>query len=1170
MGKSSLLLSSGVALSSAFLFSPSLVSAESGIDFNRDIKPILSSNCFSCHGPDEEERKADLRLDTFEGATADLGGYRAMAPGNSGESETVVRIKSDDPDDVMPPPKSGHELTSEQIALLEKWIDAGAEYERHWSFVPPQRAKEPPAVENRNWPRNAIDHFVLRRLEAEGWSPKAEASPEVLLRRLSIDLIGLPPQPDEVAHFVSAWEKTSAVSPEREALWSATIDELLARTAYGERWAAPWLDLARYADSKGYASDNLRTIWAYRDWVIHALNQNLPYDRFTLEQLAGDLLPDATVEQRIATAFHRNTMNNTEGGTDNEEFRVASVKDRVNTTVQVWMGLTMGCAECHTHKYDPITQAEYYRFYDFFNQSVDADTNDDAPTIAVPGSEEGRKKAGLQAQIDALHAQLKAVDAAALAEERAKWESQYRGNTPWQVLDFSEAKSSKGATIATEADGSLFVSGKSPKNDVYELTVTPGFSGKVTGFRLETIPDSRNPAGGAGRSPEGRFFLNRFAAHLDTGKRAPEGRFVRVTLPGQKKFLHLAEVEVFSGDRNVAREGKASQISTDFDGPAANAIDGITEGNYREKKTTHTAEATNPWWEVDLGKATSVDRIVLWNRTDGGTATRIEGFTIQLLDAERRVVWEESRQAAPKKEASWALSGQRLLGFAMANADFSTPKFAITNAAKPISRNLAGWDVTPKQNRRNEAVFVLGAPVEVAEGDRLTFTLNHDYNFGGQLTLGRFRIAATGDGSLSKRAQLPPEILRLVDKPAGERSEAEAEKLADYFRGVAPSLGKLRTEIAALQKKRDAIKPPTVPVLVELPTEKRRETRIQVRGNFMDLGEAVTIGVPAAFHPLPEEAPKDRRGVAAWLMAPENPLTARVAANRIWAQLFGVGIVETEEDFGAQGTYPSHPDLLDWLAVEFRENGWNQKALIKTIVSSATYRQDSAAPPTEFEEDPFNLLVARGPRFRLDAEQVRDQALALSGLLTEKIGGPSVYPPQPPGMWRAAFNGADRKWKTSEGEDRYRRGLYTFWRRSVPYPSMATFDAPSREVCNVRRIRTNTPLQAFVTLNDPVYVEIAQALARRILTEGGGSDADRIEFALRLVQVRPPNDSERETVAGLLRDELASFRSDPENAKTLATSEIESVPEGVDLAELAAWTSVANILLNLDSVLTKS
>ncbi|MCB1228824.1 MAG: DUF1553 domain-containing protein [Verrucomicrobiae bacterium] len=1143
--------------------------AADSVDFNRDIKPILTTNCVRCHGPDEDKRKADLRLDTFEGATEDLGGYRAIDPGKANASEVVARIKSADPDELMPPPKSGHELKAEEISLLEAWINSGAKYERHWAFVPPTRP-EPPADAGVDWAKNAIDHFVMARLEKEGLHSRPEASPEILLRRLTLDLTGLPPQPQEVRAFVSAWEKASASGPDRDVLWSEKIDELLKRPSYGERWAAPWLDLARYADSMGYASDNLRTIWAYRDWVIDALNRNLPYDQFTLKQLAGDLLPDASVEDRIATAFHRSTMNNTEGGTDNEEFRVAAVKDRVNTTIQVWMGLTMRCAECHTHKYDPITQAEYYRFYDFFNQTADADTNDDAPTIAVPGTPEIEKRIALQSQIDELHQQLEAVDANALAEERRAWEAQYRGKSDWRTLSFDKRASLKGATITPEADGSLFVSGPSPKNDTYQLSVAPGFSGSITGFRLETIPDPRNPAGGAGRSPEGRFFLNRFAAQLDTGERAPKGRVVRVTLPGKKKFLHLAEVEVFSGKENVARKGTAKQISTGYEGPASNAIDGITDGNFSAHKTTHTAEETNPWWEVDLGSEVPIDRIVLWNRTDGGTASRIEGYTIQLLDGARRLVWEETGQRAPEKNAEWALSGERQLHFATATADFSTDKYPVSAAAGAVSRNLAGWDVTPRQNEPNEAVFVLGAPVEVAAGDKLTVTLNHDYNYGGQLTLGRFRISLTSDPSLPKRGQLPPDILRLVDKGESERTEAEAKKLADYFRGVAPSLSKIRTEIASLQKKRDAIKTPTVPVMAELPAAQHRETRIQVRGNFMDLGDKVIHGVPAAFHPFPKDAPENRIGVAEWLMDPANPLTARVAVNRLWAQLFGLGLVETEEDFGSQGTFPSHPQLLDWLAVEYRENGWDQKALLKTIVMSATYRQDSSASPEQFENDPLNVLLARGPRFRLDAEQVRDQALALSGLLAKKVGGPSVYPPQPPGMWRAAFNGADRNWKTSEGEDRYRRGLYTFWRRSVPYPSMATFDAPSREVCNVRRIRTNTPLQAFVTLNDPVYVEIAQALARRILAEGGGDDASRIDYGLRLVQMRPPNPEETQTVNALLAEELAHYRAQLEEAKKLATGEVEAVPEGVDVAELAAWTSVANILLNLDSVLTKS
>ncbi|NOX98737.1 MAG: DUF1549 domain-containing protein, partial [Verrucomicrobia bacterium] len=1064
----------------ALLLSSHLSRADDELDFNRDIKPLLSSKCFKCHGADEGSREADLRLDTFQGATANLDGHFAIKPGDSKKSELIARLTTHDTGDLMPPPESGKALKPNEIERIKKWIDSGAKYERHWSFVPPVR-HEPPSVQTPFWPKNEIDYFVLSRLEKDQIRPQLEADRYQLIRRVSLDITGLPPQPEEVAAFIN--DK----SPKA---YEKLVDRLLASSAYGERWAAMWLDLARYADSMGYASDNLRTIWAYRDWVIKAYNDNMPYDRFTLEQLAGDLLPKHSPKDLVATAFHRNTMNNTEGGTDNEEFRVAAVKDRVSTTMNVWMGLTMRCAECHTHKYDPISHKEYYQFYDFFNQTADADTNDDAPLIPVPGSSELKERATLEQKIAAVEKQIAQADPAKLIAEQKTWEAQYRGNTQWSPLGISKASSIQGSTFENQQDGSILVTGKPPKNDTYTLAVTTPLK-SVTGFRLEAIPDKRNPAGGSGRAPDGSFILSRFAATLDTGGKAPQVRYVRIELPGKDKILNLAEVEVFSGKTNLALKGKAKQSSTYPGGEAERAIDGNTNGLWEKKSVAHVGiKDKSPWWEVDLGKSSPVDRITIWNRTDANIQSRLDDYQIKIYDENRKLVWQNAKLKGPKKSATFTLTGPRPLIFTRATADFSQDKWPITNAIPSVAKNLAGWGVSPKQKEAHEAFFVSSAPTKIAAGDKLQITLDHHYNYGGQKTLGRFRISVTDDPALSKRAVLRPDILRIIDQEEKQRSDKDKKSLAIYFRDFAPSLAKHRTELAKVKKEKDKIKPPMVPIIAQLPDDKQRETRIHVRGNFTDLSDKVAAAVPASFNPFPKNAPANRIGVAQWLTSPDNPLTARVAANRIWAQLFGAGIVETEEDFGAQGTYPSHPKLLDWLATEYLRNGWDSKAMLKTIVMSATYRQSSKASPQAYAADHINVKLARGPRFRLNAEQVRDQALALSGLISNKIGGPSVYPPQPPGMWRAAFNG-QRNWATSKGEDRYRRGLYTFWRRSVPYPSMATFDAPSREVCNLRRIRTNTPLQAFVTLNDPVYVEIAQAMARRIINEGGDTDAER-------------------------------------------------------------------------------
>jgi hypothetical protein len=764
---------------------PGRSGAAPSVDFNRDVRPILAKSCFACHGADEKHREAGLRLDVREAAVKPLADKKtAIVPGHADRSEVVRRITAKDADERMPPADANSPLTKEQSQILTQWIAEGAPYSRHWSFEKPVRRRLPqpvPIADRPEWPTNPVDLYIAEKLRTAGLAPSPPADPYVLIRRLSLDLRGLPPTPEEVDDFVRDAD---------DAGYERLVDRMLADPAFGERWARPWLDLARYADSAGYASDPLRTIWLYRDWVIDALNADMPFDQFTIEQLAGDLLPHATHNQLIATAFNRNTMTNTEGGTDDEEFRVAAVKDRVDTTMDVWMGLTIGCAKCHSHKFDPITQAEYYQFFAIFNQTADNDQPDESPTLSFPSPDAVRQREAIDAQIAALQ-----------------------------------------------------------------------------------------------------------------------------------------------------------------------------------------------------------------------------------------------KRAAAKKDA-----------------------------------------------------------------------------------------------------KLAARIARL-----------------------------------ARSKPRD----PSVPVMRDLPSEKHRPTHVMVKGNFLVPAEAVGPGVPAFFGSLPKDAPADRLAMARWLVDRDNPLTARVAVNRIWSQIFGQGIVETEEDFGTQGRPPSHPQLLDYLAVEYQRRGWDTKALIRRLVTSATYRQSSRETPEAVQKDPANRLYGRAPRFRLEAEMVRDQALALSGLLSQKMKGPSVFPPQPDGLWRAAFNGSDRTWATSAGPEAHRRGLYTFWRRTIPYPSMTTFDAPSREVCSVRRVRTNTPLQAFVTLNDPVYVEAAQALSRRIMLEGGHSPRERCRYALRLCLARPPKAEQVAELEALLLDERRHYQADLHAAHALAGGPQGTLPPGLDAADLAAWTVVANVLLNLDGVLTK-
>ncbi len=943
------------------------------VDFNREIRQVLSNKCYACHGPDDGERQAGLRLDLRESALAELdSGYQAIVPGKPDESALLYRITTDDADEWMPPAETGKKLSPREIDLLTEWVRQGAAYAKHWSYVKPVRPPLPDVAKAMGdaqslsesekarliaWPKNEIDAFILERLLREGLVPADAADRYAIIRRVSLDLTGLPPTVEEVEQFVT--------DPAPDA-YEKLVDRLLEKNSYGEHWARKWLDLARYADSAGYADDPPRTIWGYRDWVIRALNDNMPFDQFTIEQLAGDLLPDPTDDQLLATAFHRNTLTNNEGGTNDEEYRNVAIVDRVNTTLAVWMGTTIACAQCHTHKYDPISQEEFFRVFAVFNNTQDADRRDETPTLSVLTESQREQQQKLREEISALEKQI----AAKVAE-----------NAPTKVVPIAEGP-------------------------------------------------------------------------LNT-------RFVRVELPGKQKFLSLAEVQVYVGEENVSPAGKATQISTDFKGQPQLAIDGNTDGDYfAAKSTTHTAAADNPWWEVDLGKNAGVDRLAIWNRTDGNVGSRLSDFRVALLDEKRQPLW-------------------------------------VSNIAKPPAPNVA----------------------------------------------------------LS-----PP-------KEGGKLSDADRKALKAYAAGNSNTESPEKKQLEELKKQLAAIQGVTTPIMRELPPDRRRVTRIQRRGNFLDVGEEVTEGVPAALFAPPEVERLDRLALAKWLVDENNPLTARVIANRYWEAIFGVGLVRTSEEFGTQGELPSHPELLDWLATELIRLKWDTKAFLKLLVTSAAYRQSSAVTPELVERDPDNILLARGPRVRLSAEMIRDQALAVSGLLSPKMYGPPVKPPQPSIGLNAAF-GSGIDWQTSDGDDKYRRGMYTTWRRSNPYPSMVAFDAPNREVCTIRRDRTNTPLQALVTLNDPVYVEAAQALARRInAVEGTNEDKARAGFRLGLS--RPPGDAELSKLMTLFAKARERYAQNSAMAMQIATKPLGPAPEGADVVDLAAWTIVSNVLLNLDEMFMK-
>ena len=1029
--------------------------ASAQLDFNRDVRPILFDHCVACHGPDGAERKAGLRLDTAAGATALLeSGARALIPGDPEASELIRRVVHSDSDERMPPAKHAKPLAKDEVATLRRWIGEGGDYARHWSYEPPRRPVSP-KVSDTDWPRNPIDRFVLARLEREGLAPSAEAARHVLWRRVSLDLVGLPPSPEDLRRF-----------PDYEAF----VDHLLAQPTFGERWAAHWLDLARYADSAGYADDPPRTIWAYRDWVIRAYNRNQSFDRFTIEQIAGDLLPEATTEQLTATAFHRNTLTNSEGGTNDEEFRNAAVVDRVNTTMAVWMGTTMNCAQCHTHKYDPITQEEYFRLFAIFNNTEDADRKDERPTIPFFSAEQERRRDAISREIEELESD-PPPGAEEIADARAAWEQTFAEPVAW-----SEA--------AVEARGDERV--LSPAAPIFAVRA-PG-----AGVELRTLGE---------------------------GAQAPEARYVRVDLPEQNQFLHLAEVQVFRGDKNLAPGGRASQSSTAFGGPAKYGNDGNTDGDHNRKSVTHTAQERTPWWEVDLGAAREIDAVVVWNRTDGNVGARTRNYRVQLLNAERDVVWETRSAEEPKPSRRHETGGPG----------------RIPAVVKEIGGETWIWPEEPVA----EPVVLRGAA-----GAR-----------------------ASTAPSARRGMDLPDDVFAAVRTAPAKRSDAQRKRLEAYLADGLPEVRARRARIAELRKRLDAIKPATtVPVLRERVSNRRR-TRIQIRGDFMVTGKEVAEGLPSAFHPLPAGASTNRLGLATWLVSRDNPLTARVAVNRYWEALFGTGLVETSEEFGAQGEPPSHPSLLDWLAVEFMDSGWDRKRMLRLIVTSATYRQSSRATDALLARDPFNRLFTRGPSTRLSAEMVRDQALFLGALLSDRMHGPPARPPRPKLGLRAAFGGST-DWKNSEGEDRYRRGVYTEWRRSMPYPSMATFDAPNREVCTLRRSRTNTPLQALVTLNDPVYIEAAQALGRR-LAAGEGTLEQRLSRGIELCLLRGPRPGEVEALAGLHREAAEDFGNDPEGAKSFATQPLGPLPEGRGAAEMAAWTLVGNVLLNLDETLQK-
>jgi len=1014
--------------------------AGQAVDFVRDIQPIFQQACYQCHGP--KKAMGQLRLDDKKLALKGGISGPVIIPGKGQESRLVQRLLGLGNEPRMP--MGGDPLAPAQIDLVRAWIDQGAiwpgeeqdqgpKVAKHWAYIKPTRPA-PPAVKNAGWVRNPIDNFILARLEKEGLAASPEADKATLLRRVYLDLTGLPPSVKEVDDFLA--DKSADA-------YEKVVDRLLASPHYGERWTRPWLDLARYADTNGYEKDQPRTMWKYRDWVIKALNQDLPLDRFTVEQIAGDMLPNATTEQKIATGFHRNTMFNDEGGIDPGEARFEVMVDRVNTTAAVWLGSTLGCAQCHNHKYDPFTQKEYYKFLAFFDSAdytvrgADHTERFVEPQLDLPTPEQAAKRGKLQKEIDGLEAQLK-TQTPALDAAQAEWEQGMRAEpSQWTVLDPLEFKSTGGTTLTKLADKSILASGANPEVDTYVVVVQSKLTG-ITAIRLEALTDPSLPKGGPGRDPYGHFLLTSVEAEV-----AP------------------------------------------------------------------------------LDHPSSAQPIVFSN--------------------------------AGVDDAAFKFEAKGFLKAEVQTAVMDRPKGWTINATRDAVR-------VPRQ-----LVLTPDKPIGFEQGTVLTIKLAH---LGGALGqgLGRFRLSVTTGDDPLRVVGISAVLRPALEIPPEKRTEKQKNDLAAQFRAATPLLKPARERLAKLRDELKELGVVSTLVMAERPSFERPFTYLRERGSYLTRGEKVYAAVPAVLHPMPESQPFNRLGLAHWLVDESNPLVARVTVNRFWEQLFGRGMVETSEDFGSQGQPPSHPELLDWLATEFVRQKWSIKSIHRLIVTSATYRQASAVTPALLERDPYNRLLARGPRFRMEAEMVRDIALAASGLLSRKVGGPSVYPPQPEGIWRNPYS--DAKWATSKGEDRYRRSLYTFLRRTSPYPAFMTFDATSREFCTVRRVRTNTPLQALTTLNDEAFFEAARSLAERVVAEAGEDARSRVIYGFRLCVSRQPKAEELDRLVALYTQQVRHFSQHAPAAEQVIKGQVDSSLK-TSVPELAAWTVVANVLLNLDETLTK-
>lgn len=1016
---------SGLCRLQILLFFAAIAGPAATVDFVTDIQPVLAKSCYACHGP--KSQMAGLRLDSRQSALA-----RVVRPGDAAASELFRRVAGVGDQPRMP---MGGKLDAASIEKIRQWIDSGAQWpdgasvqvKRHWAFVPPQRPALPPVDA-----KNPVDAFVIARLEREGLKPSPEADRTTLLRRASLDVIGLPPTPEEIDAFVK---------DTRPDAWDRQVDRLLASPHYGERWARIWLDGARYADSDGFEKDKQRSVWFYRDWVINAINRNMPYDQFVIEQIAGDQLPNATQEQKVATGFLRNAMTNEEGGIDPEQFRMEAMFDRMDAIGKNILGVTIQCAQCHNHKFDPLTQEEYYRIFAFLNDSHEANLAVYTPSEQAKRAEIYQKTADLENALRHTHPDWKA--------RMTEWiEKTRREEIAWSVVRPEiDDISTGGARYIPMEDGSLLQQGYAPTHHTVQLTAKVGPE-PVRAVRLELLTDPNLPRGGPGRAVDGTGALTEFrvkAAPADAPDKAVAVKLVNATADINPPETPLAPIFNDKSDR------------VRVTGPVSFAIDGKDE----------TA------WGVDAGPGL--------------------------------------------------------------------------------------------RNQPRKAVFQFDEPVSFPAGTILTFFVaqrhggwNSDDNQNNNV--GRIRLSVTG----AKQAVADP-LPRAVREAVSAANPTPAQEAAifSYWRTQVPEWQETNDRIAALWREY----PEGSSQLVLEARSAPRETHVLMRGDFLKPAKAVAPGVPAFLNPLPENAPATRLTFARWLVDRNSPTTARSFVNRVWQSYFGVGIVATSENLGTQAEAPSHPELLDWLAVDFMESGWDMRRLHRTILTSATYKQSSSMTPDLLARDPYNRLLARGPRLRVDAELVRDIALAASGLLSEKVGGPSVFPPAPAFLFLPPASYGPKNWPESQGEDRYRRALYTFRYRSIPYPALQAFDAPNGETSCVRRARSNTPLQALTTLNEPLFLEAARSLAAKTLREAPASDAQRLAYAFRRCVGRTPQSEETKTMLEFLAKQKARLREGWLSALDLTGS--TPVPRGLTPVDLAAWTAVSRVLLNLDETITK-